>query len=118
MKQQALQHAATAAVLRCFCIGCLVLWTINLVHIAGETPAVAAAAAAACSLTKWTRMSATAAALHATLHVCRWYGTVQGYSSFRRCLAAFLSDATQHKVDPDELLITAGALAMDMMICG
>ncbi|WIA33240.1 hypothetical protein OEZ86_006382 [Tetradesmus obliquus] len=36
------------------------------------------------------------------------YGTVQGYSSFRHCLAAFLSDATQHKVDPDELLITAG----------
>jgi hypothetical protein len=36
------------------------------------------------------------------------YGTVQGYSSFRRCLAAFLSDATHHTVDPEELLITAG----------
>eukprot|EP00882_Tetradesmus_deserticola_P021328 GHRQ01023093.1.p1 GENE.GHRQ01023093.1~~GHRQ01023093.1.p1 ORF type:complete len:154 (+),score=38.99 GHRQ01023093.1:514-975(+) len=38
------------------------------------------------------------------------YGTVQGYSSFRCCLAAFLSDATHHTVDPDELLITAGGL--------
>jgi aspartate/methionine/tyrosine aminotransferase len=44
------------------------------------------------------------------------YGTVQGYSSFRRCLAAFLSDATQHKVDPEELLITAGALALDLLL--
>jgi aspartate/methionine/tyrosine aminotransferase len=46
---------------------------------------------------------------------CR-YGTVQGYSSFRRCLASFLSDATQHKVDPEELLITAGALALHLLL--
>lgn len=37
------------------------------------------------------------------------YGPEQGNISFRRCLADFLSSETGHPVDPEELLITAGA---------
>eukprot|EP00879_Flechtneria_rotunda_P016165 GHRR01016909.1.p1 GENE.GHRR01016909.1~~GHRR01016909.1.p1 ORF type:complete len:499 (+),score=158.17 GHRR01016909.1:358-1854(+) len=36
------------------------------------------------------------------------YGPEQGYTSFRQCLADFLTHSTQHPVDPEELIITAG----------
>lgn len=39
---------------------------------------------------------------------CYRYGPEQGYTSFRRCLADFLSKETGHPVDAEELLITAG----------
>jgi hypothetical protein len=39
------------------------------------------------------------------------YGPEQGYTSFRRCLAGFLSKETGHPVDAEELLITAGVVS-------
>jgi hypothetical protein len=39
---------------------------------------------------------------------CCRYGPEQGYGSFRRCLADFLTQETGHPVDGEELLITAG----------
>lgn len=45
---------------------------------------------------------------HACLCACCRYGPEQGYTSFRRCLADFLSKETGHPVDAEELLITAG----------
>ena len=36
------------------------------------------------------------------------YGPEQGYASFRRSLAEFLTDPYEHEVLADELMVTAG----------